>query len=100
MLLDLRSNISYVTQLVAVNFGIGLEKLSKPFLVSILMDESVVARRFYKKYPITVLHKIILADLIELEMVDFNVILGMDWLHSCYASIDCRTRLVKFQFPY
>ncbi|KAH0646255.1 hypothetical protein KY284_034139 [Solanum tuberosum] len=26
-------------------------------------------------------------------------ILGMDWLHSCYASIDCRTRVVKFQFP-
>ena len=32
-------------------------------------------------------------------MVDFNVILGMDWLHSCYASVDCRTRIVRFQFP-
>ncbi|KAH0633421.1 hypothetical protein KY284_036207 [Solanum tuberosum] len=24
---------------------------------------------------------------------------GMDWLHSCYASVDCRTRIVRFQFP-
>ena len=32
-------------------------------------------------------------------MVDFNVILAMDWLHSCYASVDCRTRIVRFQFP-
>ena len=32
-------------------------------------------------------------------MVDFDVILGMDGLHSCYASIDCRTRIVSFQFP-
>ena len=24
--------------------------------------------------------------------------LGMDWLYSSYASIDCRTRVVKFQF--
>ena len=32
-------------------------------------------------------------------MVDFDVILGMDWLYSSYASIDCRTRVVKFQFP-
>ena len=32
-------------------------------------------------------------------MVDFDVILGMDWLHSCYASVDCRTRIVRFQFP-
>ncbi|KAF3633980.1 hypothetical protein FXO38_14860 [Capsicum annuum] len=32
------------------------------------------------------------SNLIELDMVDFDIILGMDWLHSCYASIDCRTR--------
>ena len=31
-------------------------------------------------------------------MVIFDVILGMDWLHSCYASFDCRTRIVSFQF--
>ena len=24
----------------------------------------------------------------------------MDWVHSCFASIDCRTRVVKFQFPH
>ena len=23
----------------------------------------------------------------------------MDWLHSCYASVDCRTRIVSFWFP-
>ncbi|WMV07143.1 hypothetical protein MTR67_000528 [Solanum verrucosum] len=32
-------------------------------------------------------------------VTDFNVILGNDWLHSCYVSNDCRTRVVKFQFP-
>ena len=32
-------------------------------------------------------------------MVDFDVILGMDRLHSCYASVDCRIRIVRFQFP-
>ena len=31
-------------------------------------------------------------------MEDFDVILGMDWLHSCYVSVDCRTRIVRFQF--
>ena len=38
-------------------------------------------------------------DLLELDMVDFDVILGMDCLHACFASIDCRTRVVKFYFP-
>ena len=32
-------------------------------------------------------------------MVDFDVILGMDWLHDCFASINCRTKIVKFNFP-
>ena len=35
-------------------------------------------------------------DLVELDMVDFDVILCMDWLHFFYAPIDCRTGLVKF----
>ena len=32
-------------------------------------------------------------------MVDFDAILGMDWLHPYYVSVDCRTRIVCFLFP-
>ena len=39
------------------------------------------------------------ADLVELERVDFDINLGMDSLHSCYASIDCRTRIIWILFP-
>ena len=38
-------------------------------------------------------------DLVELDMLDFDIILGMDWFHACFASIECRTRMVKFNFP-
>lgn len=40
-----------------------------------------------------------MVDFIELDMVDFDVLFGMDWLHAFFASIDCRTSVVKFQFP-
>ena len=23
----------------------------------------------------------------------------MDWLHDCFASIDCKTRVMKYNFP-
>lgn len=36
-----------------------------------------------------------LVDLIELDMVDFDVILGMYQLHSCYDSLDCQTHGVN-----
>ena len=32
-------------------------------------------------------------------MVDFDVIVYMDWLNSCYVSVDCRTRIIRFKFP-
>ena len=44
-------------------------------------------------------HRLTIADLVELEMVDFDVIMGMDWLESCYAIVGCRTKIVSFEFP-
>ena len=32
-------------------------------------------------------------------MLDFDILLGMILLHACFASIDCRTRVVRFNFP-
>ena len=44
-------------------------------------------------------HNSTITDLKELYMVDFDVVLGVDWFHAFYASIGCRTQVVKFQIP-
>ena len=38
-----------------------------------------------------------IANLLLLEMMDFDVILGMDWLSSCRATVDCHSEAVKFE---
>jgi len=38
-------------------------------------------------------------DLVELDIRDFNVILGMDWLSKYYATIDCYSKKVIFRPP-
>ena len=38
-----------------------------------------------------------LYDLILIEMMDFDVILGMDWLASCHATVDYYSKVVKFE---
>ena len=43
-------------------------------------------------------YRVTSADLVDLEMVDIDVILGTNWLHSCYASVDSRTRIVHLHF--
>ena len=91
--------MSFVTPYIAVQFSVSPETLSEPFSVSTPVGDPVIARRVYRNCPVTVSQKVTSADLVELEMVDFDVILGMDWLHSYYASVDCRTRIVRFQFP-
>lgn len=42
---------------------------------------------------------ILATDLIELEMVDYDVILGIDWLSNHYAVIECRRKSVLFEKP-
>ena len=95
-LLDPGSSFSYVTPLIVVNFEMSPEIIPEPILVSTPVGDSIVAQKVYKKCPVTVLHRVLLADLIELDMVDFDVTLGMEWLYSCYTSIDCCTRVVNF----
>ena len=41
--------------------------------------------------------KVYPADLIELDVLDFDVVLRMDWLSENYASINCRNKCVRFK---
>ena len=97
-LLDPGAILSFVTLVVAKKFDVLLDILHEPFLVSTPVGESVVAKRVYQNCPISLHNRVSYVDLVELNMLDFDIILGMDWLHACFASIDCRTRVVGFNF--
>ncbi|XP_070057140.1 uncharacterized protein [Nicotiana tomentosiformis] len=92
------STLSYVTLLVAIKFGIKPE-LVKPFEVSTHVGDSVIAMRVYRDCIIVVHGRSTVADLIELDMVEFDAIMGMDWLDSCHTNIDYGSKIVRFQFP-
>nr|XP_033514566.1 uncharacterized protein LOC117279184 [Nicotiana tomentosiformis] len=93
------STFSYVTPYFAINLELEPEQLSEPFLVSTPVGESVEATRVYRGCIVSVQGRSTEANLIELEMVDFDVIMGMDWLSSCYAMLDYCAKIVRFQFP-
>ena len=65
-------------------------------MVSTPMGESIVCKRVYRNCPIIFPNRVTYVELVELNMLYFDVLLGMDWLHALYVSIDCRTRVVKF----
>ena len=53
----------------------------------------------YRNSIVTVCVHDTLSYLVEIDMVDFDVIMGMDWLSSYYATVDFRTNIVHFKFP-
>ena len=67
--------------------------------MSTKVGELVVAKRVSRNCPIMFPNRVSYVPLVELYMLDFDIILGMDWLHACFSSIDCRTRIVRFNFP-
>lgn len=38
-------------------------------------------------------------DLIQLDTIEFDVIIGMDWMSTYHASIDCHRKRVIFRIP-
>ena len=49
--------------------------------------------------PIVISERELSADLVILDMIDYNVILGMDFLSKYEATIDCKARVVSFKPP-
>ncbi|XP_070044914.1 uncharacterized protein [Nicotiana tomentosiformis] len=82
-----------------MEFGIKPEQLPEPFSVSTPVGESIMSAWVYRGCVVTVHGWDTVADLIELGMVDFDVIMGMDGLYSCFSKLDCGTRTVWFEFP-
>ncbi|XP_070023253.1 uncharacterized protein [Nicotiana sylvestris] len=98
-LIDPGSTLSYITPFIAMEFGIEPDHLHEPFLVSTPVGESITAARVYTGCVVTMHGRDTMDDLIELGMVDFDVIMGMDWLYSCFAKLDSRTKTMRFEFP-
>lgn len=80
----------------ARRFDIPPKVLLDLFFFSMSIGYSTLDMRVYRKGPVSLSHTVILVDFVELDMLDFDIILGMDWLHVCYASINFRTCVVKF----
>ncbi|XP_070005659.1 uncharacterized protein [Nicotiana sylvestris] len=93
------STLSYVTPFVAMGFVIETNQLHEPFLVSTPVGESITVAQVYKGCVVTVRGRYTAADHIELGMVDFDVIMVIVWLYSCFAKLDCRTRTIRLEFP-
>ena len=64
--------------------------------VATAMDDSLVCKSMLKSCVIQFEDREMLANLILMDVYDYDVILGMDWLTTYHASVDCFRKEVVF----
>ncbi|XP_070681185.1 uncharacterized protein [Malus domestica] len=82
-------------------------KTTQPYLTplgyelefSMLRGETCYINWVYQGCPVLVEDVVMAANLVPLDIVDFDVILGMDWLHYNRAKMDCYKKTVTFHRP-
>ena len=63
------------------------------------LSEELEMNVFFPYCPVLVEGRELPADLVLLDVIGFDVILGMDWLAQYYATVDCRAKEVIFRIP-
>ena len=77
VLFDLGSTFSYVSSLFATDLDLHCDLLDMPIRISKPVGEAVIAKKVYRSCLVTIVESNTYVDLIILEMVDFDVVLGV-----------------------
>lgn len=99
ILFDSGATHSFVSTTFMAKPSIICDKSEGTLEVSILTGNPLSTDRIAKSISIEVEGKPLEANLFMIEMNDFDVILGMDWLGCNYATIRCKQKEVLFQKP-
>ncbi|XP_070004991.1 uncharacterized protein [Nicotiana sylvestris] len=94
VLFDLGSTYSYVSSYFAPYLVVPRDSFSAPVYMSTPMGNSIVLDHVYRACMVVIWGLETHVDLLLLDMVDFDVILGMDWLSPYHATLDCYAKTV------
>ena len=98
-LIDPGSTHSYVCTNIPNLGNLPRSKTEYDILVTNPLGHSVIVNKVYRDCPIKIREYEFLGDLIELSFMEFDVILGMDWLSRHRAIVDCRMKRVTLRTP-
>ncbi|XP_070020447.1 uncharacterized protein [Nicotiana sylvestris] len=99
VLFDPGSTYSYVSSLFARFLVIPPTPLGTPVHVSTPMGNSVVVDWIYRSCVVTLCGFETIADLMLLDMIDFEIIMGMDWLSPYHTVLDCHAKTITLAMP-
>ncbi|XP_059306316.1 uncharacterized protein LOC132057727 [Lycium ferocissimum] len=99
VLFDPGSTYSYVSAFHVVGWDLPCDSIDIPVHVSTPVGDSVIVDRVYRSCLVTFMGYDTWVDLMILDMVDFDIILGMSWLSPYHAILDCHAKTVTLAMP-
>ena len=99
VLVDLGATHSFISREFIERVGIEMRPTECSMVVSLPTSDSLIANRVYRGSKVTIASHEFEADLIVLDIHDFDIILGMDWLAKYRATVDCYRKEVQFSQP-
>ena len=96
-LLNFRALYSFISTSFIKKWDIVPELLDEVYNISLPYRENLTSRFSFKAKSIKIVGRELLIKLIVLEMGDYNVILGMDWLSKHNDTIFYKKKSVVFQ---
>ncbi|KAL0546687.1 hypothetical protein IC582_016599 [Cucumis melo] len=99
VLFDSGSSHSFISSAFVLHARLEVEPLHHVLSVSTPSGECMLSKEKLKACQIEIAGHVIKVTLLVLDMLDFDVILGMDWLAANHANIDCSRKEVAFNPP-
>ncbi|KAA0066169.1 ty3-gypsy retrotransposon protein [Cucumis melo var. makuwa] len=92
---------SFISSVFVQHVGLEVEPLNGVLSVSTPSGEVLLSKEKIKPCRVEIANQMLDVILLVLDMQDFNVILGMNWLSANPASIDCfRKKVVLTSFKF
>ena len=94
VLFDYGASHSFIAASVVIKLGLEVEALEEPLYVSYLLGIKVRIWMICRGCELEISGILLTVDLRVMDMSEFDVILGMDWLIAYRVVIDCECRRV------
>ncbi|XP_073057397.1 uncharacterized protein [Primulina eburnea] len=90
---------SFISKRFTKKLGLIPEILVESFRIATPTSKTIETHKIHRNCIVYINEHTFNAELIQVNMVEFDVILGMHWLSKSHAIVDCRRKIIKLRTP-
>ena len=99
VLFDFGATHSFISTIFADCLGRNKDNIRQTFRMALPSDDVMLSNYWLHVMLVVISKRELSVDLVILDMIDYDVMLGMDFLSKYEAIIDCKARVISFKPP-